>query len=303
VKPLLRKLFGKKKEEQIIPSEINDIPTEPNYDTIKLEIDQIEVDHSSMQIGFGRSVGKVRDHNEDAFYTITTNIAVNDEFIPSGLYIVADGMGGHKNGEVASELAIRIFASQIMEKILLPLTAPDAKQPENSIQEIMQESAQKAHKMIMKEVPGSGTTLTAALIIDNKMTIAHAGDSRAYLISPKDEIKALTRDHSLVERMIELGQLTREEAAVHPQRNVLYRALGQSEQFSVDVNTTTLPAIGHILLCSDGLWGLVPEKQIVTTINQSINPKEACSALIKAANEAGGTDNITAVLIQLPYVG
>ena len=300
MKPLLRKLFGKKKDEQTIQSESNDIPTEPNYDTIKLEIDQLEVDHSSMQVGFGRSVGKVRDHNEDAFYTITANIAINDEFNPSGLYIVADGMGGHKNGEVASELAVRVFVSQIMEKILLPLTGPDGKQAENSIQEIMQESAQKAHKMIMKEVPGSGTTLTAALIIDNKMTIAHAGDSRAYLISPDGEIKPLTRDHSLVERMIELGQLTAEEAAIHPQRNVLYRALGQSEQFSVDISTTPLPSNGYVLLCSDGLWGLVSDEQIAMIINQSENPQDACLTLIEAANKAGGTDNITAVLIQLP---
>jgi serine/threonine protein phosphatase PrpC len=164
----------------------------------------------------------------------------------------------------------------------------------------MQDSAQSAHKTIMKEAPGSGTTITAMLIFDQQMTIAHAGDSRAYLITPGGRLQPLTRDHSLVMRMIELGQLTEEEAAVHPQRNVLYRALGQGDQFMADISTSPLPKAGHILICSDGLWGVVSEEKIVSTVNQISDPQKACQKLVDDANAAGGPDNISAVLIKLP---
>ena len=132
------------------------------------------------------------------------------------------------------------------------------------------------------------------------MTIAHVGDSRAYTVSEDGQVEVLTRDHSLVQRLVELGQITDEEAAVHPQKNVLYRALGQGEPFSPDIRTIPTPQHGYLLICSDGLWGVVPEEQIIKIILESENPQDACSALVAAANEAGGPDNITAILVHLP---
>lgn len=113
-------------------------------------------------------------------------------------------------------------------------------------------------------------------------------------------MEVLTRDHSLVQRLVELGQITDAEAAVHPQKNVLYRALGQGEPFSPDISTSPIPPNGYLLICSDGLWGVVPEEEITRIIFEAANPQEACSALVAAANEAGGPDNITAILVHLP---
>jgi serine/threonine protein phosphatase PrpC len=110
----------------------------------------------------------------------------------------------------------------------------------------------------------------------------------------------LTRDHSFVNRLVELGQISTEEAAVHPQRNVLYRALGQGEPFEADISTTPMSHSGYLLICSDGLWGVVPDEKLSEMIMESGSPQEACSKMIAAANEAGGPDNITAVLIRMP---
>jgi protein phosphatase len=132
------------------------------------------------------------------------------------------------------------------------------------------------------------------------MTIAHVGDSRAYLIGPDSQFEALTRDHSLVNRLVELGQITTDEAAVHPQRNVLYRALGQGEPFDADINSIQMPGSGYLLLCSDGLWSVVNESELQRLVKESNSPEEACQRMVEAANAAGGPDNISAILIRLP---
>jgi protein phosphatase len=148
-------------------------------------------------------------------------------------------------------------------------------------------------------VPGGGTTLTAAVLLGEQLTIGHVGDSRAYLV--KDgTTEVITRDHSLVERLRELGQLTPDEAATHPQRNVLYRAIGQGDNLEVDVFTQPIPRGGYVLLCSDGLWGEVPDEEILRIISQSTDLQQACEELVRAANAAGGPDNITAVLVHFP---
>ena len=164
----------------------------------------------------------------------------------------------------------------------------------------MQEGVLEAHKAILKQASGGGTTLTAALIVGEQITIAHIGDSRAYAISRDGKMEVLTRDHSLVKRLEELGQITSEEAAIHPQRNVLYRALGQGEPFDPDIITAPMPEGGFLLLCSDGLWGAVPQEEMLKLITSNQSPFEACRLMVEAANKAGGPDNISAVLARLP---
>jgi protein phosphatase len=137
-------------------------------------------------------------------------------------------------------------------------------------------------------------------VFGDQLTIAHVGDSRAYTIKPDGRMEALTRDHSLVKRLEELGQLTAEEAAVHPQRNVLYRALGQGEPFDAEVTTSPLPKSGYLLICSDGLWGVISNDTIFNLISIAPSPAAACQFLVTAANTAGGPDNISAILIRLP---
>jgi len=251
-------------------------------------------------VSCSQSIGKQRDHNEDALFTLNTTLASNEKNVPFGLFVVADGMGGHEQGEIASNIAVRVAATRIIRKILIPLISLAPTAPSASIQEILEQSVLEAHEKILEEVPDSGTTLTILLILDKHMTIAHVGDSRAYIISPDGEIQVKTRDHSLVMRMIELGQITLEDASDHPQRNVLYRALGQGELLPPDINTYPLPDNGYILLCSDGLWGVVPEDKMAELIIDSPDLFITCQRLIDAANEAGGPDNISAILVQIP---
>ncbi len=249
--------------------------------------------------GCAQSVGMQRDHNEDALYMLTTTLASDTRNIAFGLYIVADGMGGHQHGEVASALAIRAMSSYIVHNIYIPLLSVTPQEQEKSIQEIMHEGVLEANQTILANALGGGTTLTAVLVFGDQLTFAHVGDSRAYLVQ-ENSVEVVTRDHSLVKRLEELGQITSQEAAIHPQRNVLYRALGQGEPFEPDIFTAPVPNGEHLLLCSDGLWGLVPPGRILEFIKNSSSPQSACQKLIEAANAAGGPDNISAILVKLP---
>jgi protein phosphatase len=156
-----------------------------------------------------------------------------------------------------------------------------------------------AHQNITKLTSSGGTTLTAVLIIGTQMTIAHVGDSRAYGIFLDGRMQLLTRDHSLVKRLEELGQISPEEAALHPQKSMLYRALGQGDAPEPDVFTASLPHPGYLLICSDGLWGVISEDEMFKIISDAPSPPRACQNLIDAANAAGGPDNITVVLVRM----
>jgi serine/threonine protein phosphatase PrpC len=249
--------------------------------------------------GCGQSVGKQRELNEDSLFALTATMAGNSGNLPFGLYIVADGMGGHQFGEVASNAAIRSVAGHIIRKFhpYLFHIKPDAM--EESFQEIMQAAVREAQRSIQKEAPGSGTTLTAALVVGQQITVAHVGDSRAYFIYPDSRVEPITRDHSLVKRLEELGHITPEEAANYPHRNVLYRALGQGEILDPDIFTLGFPQPGYLMVCSDGLWGVITEQDLVRSINEAPTLQRACQNLVNAANAAGGPDNISVILAQL----
>jgi PPM family protein phosphatase len=249
--------------------------------------------------GCGQSVGKQRELNEDSLLSVTATMAGNSGNLPFGLYIVADGMGGHQFGEVASNAAIRSVAGYILKKFHPHLFQVNAEPMEESFQEIMQAAVREAQRSIQKEAPGSGTTLTAALVVGQQITVAHVGDSRAYFIYPDGRVDPITRDHSLVKRLEELGHITPEEAANYPHRNVLYRALGQGEIMDPDIFTVGFPQPGYLLVCSDGLWGVITEQDLVRSINEASNLQRACQNLVNAANTAGGPDNISVILVQL----
>jgi len=289
------KLLGRQTEQ-----EESEVPTKPLAQVTPRSPDSHSFKPPQLIVGCGQSVGRQREHNEDALFTLATTFTSDYSNIPFGLFLVADGMGGHQYGELASGIAIRTMATYLINQLYTPLLSVNPETPEESLQEIMQKGIQEAHRTIISSTPGGGTTMTAALILGSQLTIAHVGDSRAYLFGPNGTMETLTRDHSLVNRLVELGQITSDEAAMHPQRNVLYRALGQGEPVDPDVRTTHLPESGFLLLCSDGLWGVVPDIEIKSIIAQTPHPESACKKLIDAANEAGGPDNITAVLVRLP---
>ena len=247
----------------------------------------------------GQSVGKQRELNEDSLLAITTTMAGNSGNLPFGLYVIADGMGGHQFGEVASNAAIRSVAGFILKKFHPYLFQVKTDTMDESFQEIMLSAVAEAQRAIQHEAPGSGTTLTAALVLGQQITVAHVGDSRAYFVFPDGRIEAITRDHSLVKRLEELGHITPEEAVNYPHRNVLYRALGQGEILDPDIFTLAFPQPGYLMICSDGLWGVVAEQDIVRSITEAPNLQRACQNLVTAANIAGGPDNISVILAQL----
>ncbi len=255
---------------------------------------------NQLTVGCAQSVGMQRSHNEDAVFMMNTAMTAEPSNMPFGLFIVADGMGGHQHGEIASAIAARALSGYVLNKLCGPIFSYKSNSPNQTIQEIMSEGILDAHRIILKEVQGGGTTLSAVLLRGEQLTIAHVGDSRIYSISPDGEIQVLTRDHSLVRRLIELGQVTEEEAVTHPQRNVLYRALGQGEPFEPDVSTYPITSGGYLLICSDGLWGVVPDDMLSNIVMNAQTPLDACQQLVEAANEAGGPDNISVILVQLP---
>jgi len=250
-------------------------------------------------VASGQSVGRQRELNEDSIFTFATVIAGNSSNPPLGLFIIADGMGGHQYGEIASNTAIRSISGYVMKKFHNSLFTIPTQPVDESLQEIIQAGIMEAQRAVLREAPGSGTTVTAALVLGQQLTIAHVGDSRAYLLYNHQRMEAITRDHSLVRRLEELGQITAAEAAVHPQRNVLYRAIGQGENLESDVTTTPFPIGGYLLICSDGLWGVVPDEEMLRIVYTTPNIQSACQELVAAANAAGGPDNISVILAQL----
>ncbi|MEI8131415.1 MAG: protein phosphatase 2C domain-containing protein [Leptolinea sp.] len=248
--------------------------------------------------GTGQSVGRQREHNEDTLFAMSSILRDGIEDIPFGIFIVADGMGGHQHGEIASGAATRALSSFLISHLYTPLLAGETKTIETSLQELMEQGIEAAQEAVMLAAPGGGTTLTAALIIGDQVTLGHVGDSRAYFAGPDGELKAITKDHSLVKRLLELGQISEREASVHPQRNVLYRAVGQTEPYRPDIETLTFPSPGAMMICSDGLWGVVGQNNLQKIIRKTGGLMETCQKMVDSANQAGGPDNITVILVQ-----
>jgi protein phosphatase len=249
-------------------------------------------------VGSAQSIGKQRDHNEDSLFTLNAILADGTSELPFGIFMIADGMGGHQHGEIASGVAVRAFSHYMLSRLYLPFINLISESPGESIQELMETAVHESQQAVVRRAPGGGTTLTAALVLGEQVTIAHVGDSRAYFVYPDGRMQVITHDHSLVHRLVELGQLNEDEALSHPQRNVLYRAVGQSEPYRPDIDTYQLPHPGSLLICSDGLWSVVAENQVFRIIKNAANPSIACHELVKAANDAGGPDNISVVLVQ-----
>src|SRR5437016_11943836 len=240
-------------------------------------------------------VGRQRQHNEDTFL-------VADE---AKLFLVADGMGGHAAGEIASKIAVDSISEFIVHTKEDDGTWPHAYDEHfgrttNRLMAALRLANTRVLEAMRKDarLRGMGTTVVAALADDSRMSVAHVGDSRAYLIRD-GALSRITNDHSWVFEQVQAGMLTEAEAEKHPLRNVITRALGGALQVVPDA-TEIDSRIGDIyLLCSDGLTGMVPEDEILRVVTKADgNLEPACKELIDAANERGGLDNITAVLIR-----
>ncbi|QWR77646.1 Stp1/IreP family PP2C-type Ser/Thr phosphatase [Candidatus Magnetomonas plexicatena] len=229
-------------------------------------------------------VGLRRSRNEDSFCIDKS----------AGLYVVADGVGGSQRGELASKMAVESICSYISEKI-------KANNLSESITGLLYDAIKRANQEIYDlsltddSLTGMATTVVAALVRGDRVAIAHVGDSRLYLIRGGN-IEALTDDHSLVAEQIRRGILTKEEADEVGMRNVITRSLGFTPEVEPDTDEMTIYDGDVLLLCSDGLYTMVPERAILLVVNSSDDPEEISSRLIGFANKKGGRDNITVIV-------
>ncbi len=244
-------------------------------------------------------VGAVRQRNEDSCLLYQFDSAGHALLPHFGLYIVADGMGGYDGGDRASKIASHTAAHDLLQQLYLPLVSNHACPDPPHIEQVMRRSVLSAHEAVRP--PGysgnGGTTLTIALVLGWQLYVAHVGDSRAYWLVDGD-LRALTRDHSLVQRLQDEGKLTAEEAENFQYRNILLRALGQEEDLEVDVYTYELPAQAKLLLCSDGLSGQVSDRAIRRIMDSDEAPGKLADRMIMSALDAGGADNISAIVVE-----
>lgn len=230
-----------------------------------------------LSYGSRTDVGLIRDHNEDSL-TVTPP-----------LFAVADGMGGHAAGEVASEVAIQSLLAHA------PQTA-DGDDLARAVVEANRAVIRAAREGLGRQ--GMGTTMTAAILEGSRLVIAQVGDSRAYLLH-QDRLQAVTRDHSLMADLIESGQITPEQAKTHPQRSVITRALGSDPNTLPDIYEMTVEDGDRLLLCSDGLSGMVDDDLLESTLVRVGNPQKCADTLVDEALAAGGHDNVTAIVVDV----
>jgi protein phosphatase len=238
-------------------------------------------------------VGLKREINEDAFLMVE---ASTEESGPYGLYAVADGLGGHEAGEIASQITVDTIRHWFEQKP--PTNGINA--PKSWFQEVIYAANEAVveYQNTHKEAQKMGSTLVMALVTPDQTFITHVGDSRAYQLTSKT-INQITVDHSLVERLVQIGQISREEARTHTQRNVVYSIIGEKRRLEIGYYQIS-PAPGdRLLLCSDGLSSLVTDEEILRLSQQETDPAKAGQAMVEAAKTAGGHDNITTVLIEM----
>jgi len=240
-----------------------------------------------MRVFAKTDIGRVRDMNQDSYYVSEPEDKVQ-------LFIVADGMGGYKGGEIASKLAVETSKNYIINNW------DSIEHERTQILSLVKSAVEYANLVVFeksKETPeleNMGTTIDLCLILQNKVYIGHVGDSRVYR-KRKNFFRKLTTDHSYVQKLVSDGTITKEEAYNHPKKNMLIKALGCSPYVEPDVTVKGFLKDDILLMCSDGLTNMIRDEQIVEIINE--NPIEACNRLVDKANENGGLDNITAVII------
>ena len=248
-----------------------------------------------MQVGYKTDIGRSREANEDSYFVDEDN----------EVFIVADGIGGHQAGEIASKLAVSTIAQSLSHnKNSLLDEGTEPKNASVHISNIIPEAIQKANGNIYKlantslHLKGMGTTVVLALRYKDKIYIAHIGDSRALLVR-HNRIIQLTQDHSLVGDLVRKGEISTEEAQKHYLRHVITRSLGTKEVVNADITSVPMQKGDYFLLCTDGLTDMVREEDIKGIVLDVKEPTEICEQLVKSANNTGGHDNITVVVLHV----
>ena len=244
------------------------------------------------KIGMLTDVGQVRTVDEDSILAADLSFGVNSESSKFLLLAVADGMGGHAKGEEASKIALNAIAGAVIPDLLnnTPFTKILEKGIQNANQDILDYTAENP------EASGMGTTSVCAVVKDNQIHLANVGDSRAYRVSD-DEICRVTKDHSYVQALIDEGEITEEQAREHPRKNEITRAVGIMPSIEVDTMKLTLDSDESLLLCCDGVIAHLSDDDIHKIIRDSPDPQTACQEIVDMANERGGSDNISLIIL------
>ena len=232
--------------------------------------------------------GKVRKENQDSFVL---------EKLDNGIIVavICDGMGGANAGRIASDSAVSAFMEHLLPEL--------EKEPEADMQKLVTEAAAYANSTVYrrsireKACRGMGTTMVGTIVRGDEATVFNIGDSRAYLRNGLDFTR-ITRDHSLVEELVQSGEITSEEARVHPKKNLITRALGIGPEVKCDIFESDFPAKARIILCSDGLSNLIPDDELFEHCRKSREPRTLCHALMKKALSRGAPDNVTVIAIE-----
>ena len=251
----------------------------------------------ALRWGLATDPGLERDINEDYAECWTFAQANGPQ---AGLFIVADGLGGQDDGEVASRLATLTTWGALRDSLWGRIIAGEDIPQDAVLQALLDavgEASRAVYEARLQAKSDMSTTITLALVVDGRAYIANVGDSRAYLFNA-DGLRAITKDHSLVQRLVDAGQITRAQVYSHPQRNLIYNTIGDRAEVNVDVFAHDLQPEDRLLLCSDGLWEMVRDEGIEEALMAEADPQRACDRLVRHANLAGGEDNISVIIVQ-----
>ncbi|HMO58809.1 MAG TPA: protein phosphatase 2C domain-containing protein, partial [Roseiflexaceae bacterium] len=237
----------------------------------------------AMRVGMHAHEGMVRELNEDSLLALELTMLRMSQPRTWGLFMVADGMGGHSAGEVASDLALRGAYEVVQRAYLSPTVDTDVQDDEEQLREIVRQAIRQANEYVLREARARGndmgTTLTMALVVGDRAVIGNVGDSRTYLMR-NGTLKRVSKDHSLVQRLVDLGQIEPDDMYTHPQRNAVLRSLGDKSDVEIDIFTERLQAGDALLLMSDGQWEMTRDPQMIEILNANPDPQAACHALI-----------------------
>jgi serine/threonine protein phosphatase PrpC len=253
-------------------------------------------------VGWHAGIARQRQPNEDSVVVLRGMCTYREQLVPFGLFVVADGMGGHDCGQEASRIAIRTLAQVTLREVMQPETLDD-----DQLIALLARAVEQANSAVFRRGQETsktmGTTLTAALVVDTPASamayIVNAGDSRAYLLGKDERLQQITRDHSLVANLVAAKVITPDQVYTHPDRNKVFRSLGNNESLDIDWFTRELRSGDLLLLCSDGLWEMVRDPDIERILSQDREPTLLSNQLVQAALRGGGVDNVSAIVVRV----
>ena len=279
-------------------SSLDDVPTTPERSSRTGVLTARRQTRLNVGVGWNSGITRRQRPNEDSLVVLQGMCTYDDQLVPFGLFVVADGMGGHDFGQEASHTAIQSMMQTVLHDIVASASLNDT-----AIIELLVNGVEQANTAICQRCrewgKDMGTTLTAALIVDTKVYVVNVGDSRTYLYDESNGLSQITLDHSLVANLVIAGVITPEEVYTHPERNKVYRSLGNRDGVEVDWFTRDLRRGDSLLLCSDGLWEMVRDPNIRRLIGSGQEPTQVCDMLVQAALRGGGEDNVSTIVVKV----